>query len=132
MAIVLAIAMTAACDDRTPTQPQAASLSGTWTGGLTRSPCLGDWHALRLTLEQAGESVTGTVETKDGQMFELYGTITNGTGRLTVRLPMYSGDCPVMGFGILSVSRTSFSSQVGGRCCGTISETVEFVRSGGA
>jgi len=132
-AIVLALAIATACHDKTPTQPQAESLTGTWTGGLTQTfPCLGDWHTVKLTLEQSGESVTGTGETKDGLIFEVSGPVTNGSGRLTVSLPINSGDCPVMGIGITSVSRTSFSSQVGGRCCGTIDETVQFVRSAGA
>ena len=131
MAIAFAVVMGAACHDKAPTQAPADSLTGTWTGSLSQG-CFASWSAMKLTLEQVGESVTGILETKDGQTFGVYGTITNGSGRLTIDLPMYSGECPVMGIGVLSVSRTSFMSQMGGRCCGTISETVVFLRSAGA
>ena len=135
LAIGLVIAVSIACDHKTPTEPMDGSLAGTWVAALVRSPCLGDWSSITVTLQQAGDSVSGTVKTKDAREFQISGTIVNGTGRLSVTLPMYSGDCPSMGFQVLSIRRdgsgraVGFSSQALGRCCGTILEPVEFTRA---
>src|ERR1700724_3286588 len=70
LAIGLVIAVGIACDHKTPTEPREGSLAGTWVAALVRSPCLsGDWSSITVTLQQAGDSVSGTLKTKDGQQF---------------------------------------------------------------
>jgi hypothetical protein len=128
VATALALGLATGCRDKAPTEPSVQSLSGTWEGALVRSPCLGDWTHVELRLEQSGDLVTGTVDTKDGQHFPIVGNVTRGSGHLSVILPTNSGLCPSMGLEIMDVGRDSFSSQALGRCCGTILETVEFAQ----
>ena len=74
----------------------------------------------------------------DGRQFQISGTLANGTGHLSVELPMDSGDCPSMGFNVMSIARdsagraVSFSGQTVGRCCGTVLADFEFTREPGA
>jgi hypothetical protein len=132
LAIAVAITIAAAaCHEEGPTQPAAESLTGVWIGGLMRG-CFADWSALTLTLVQDGDSVTGTIETRDRQIFGLNGTVHNGSGQLVIGLPLLSGECPVLNIRVTSVGRASFSSEMQGRCCGTIVETVRFMRHTGA
>jgi hypothetical protein len=130
--MVVAITVAAAgCHEGGPSQPKAESLTGMWIGGLMRG-CFADWSALTLTLVQDGESVTGTIETRDRQVFSVDGTVRNGSGQLVIRLPLLSGECPVLNIQVMSVGRASFTSTMQGRCCGTIVETVSFMRQAGA
>jgi hypothetical protein len=130
--MALVLGMMVGCHDKATTQPSNPSLTGTWEGALGRSPCLGDWSHVELRLVQFGDFVSGTVDTKDGQHLPISGNVTGGSGHLSVTLPMYSGDCPSMGLEIMSVRSNVFSGQALGRCCGTILETLEFVRVSGA
>jgi virginiamycin B lyase len=121
------------CIKTLPFRPDS-SLNGTWIASpdLAANFCsLGDWSEITVRLQQVGEVLTGTLETKDGRQFGVFGTVE----RLAVALPMYSGECAVLGFQFLSVSYDNlgravrFSSQTLGRCCGTIVENVEFARA---
>jgi hypothetical protein len=135
--IMVALALVVAslgtgCGDKAPTEPQSHTVAGKWEGNLLRSPCMGDWSRIELRLEQSGESVTGIVQTNDGQQFSISGMISNGTGQLQVTLPPNTESCSGIGFGIRNIGQTTLSAQVEGRCCGTLEETVEFVRTPGA
>jgi hypothetical protein len=132
VAVVLALGLALGCQDELPTEPGVSSLTGQWDGAFGRSPCAGDWSAIRMTLEQSGESVAGEVVTRDGQHFEIVGTVADGTGFLSVTIPNPGSTCSTVGFRVTSVAEKTFATQAQGRCCGTIMEPVLFVRSAGA
>ena len=132
VAIALALILSTGCGDKAPTEPSDLSLTGTWEGAFGRSPCLGDWTNIVMRLEQSGEVVSGVVETRDHQIFPIAGNVASGSGHLGVTIPTPGSECSSIGFQIMSVGQGGFSSQAQGRCCGTIMETVQFVRVAGA
>jgi hypothetical protein len=127
----MAICLAAGCKD-SPTEPlQASSLTGTWSAGHL-ALCVGDWSSVRLELTQSGTDLSGSLTTHDGQVFPVAGSFSNETGSIGLTI---GGDCPSVGFAISHVehdgsgSVTRFSGQLTGRCCNTVIQQYELVRT---
>jgi hypothetical protein len=135
---VFCLVVLVACGRHSPTEPQDTSLTGQWTVNLTRAPCAGDWSSVVLTLQQAGNVLSGDLATRDGMDFAVSGTLSSDRGEIDIPLPVGVGECSEISFLIDGVTRgssgraTAFSGQARGACCGTILEPYQFTRLSGA
>ena len=122
-----------ACKHDSPTSPES-ELSGRWAASNVYAGCAeGDWSLVTLDLQQAGSAVTGTLTTKDGQVFPVTGSV-NGNSEMTldfaaVAPPPQDGFCSGLTFTITNVQRDTFSGHLTGRCCGTVVGNYQFNRT---
>ena len=141
----LSFAIAASCDHPDPAVPESANttLTGTWTGSATRSPCRADssaedWSSILANLRQSGQAVSGDVTSADGSRHSLSGTMNNTSAILDV------GDLPgtsTCGSFQLYINSFQYDTRgnlielagtLGGRCCGTVAGTFRLLRQSGA
>ena len=129
--------LAAGCRDDSPTQPSAAILTGAWTSDDLARICIGDWHSVRLTLQQSGSTLAGEITTVDGRRISVSGAFEDGAGTLDVAFPQPNeGMCTAVELSISSVETdgggdaVAFLGEARGSCCGTVLQPYRFDREG--
>ena len=75
LVLLLACVALFGCDQTSPTEPDVRrGLTGTWEGALPSYPAGEDWSRVRLTLQSGGDTVTGTLVSRNGVSHPVTGT----------------------------------------------------------
>ena len=106
--VVVLLVLALACDDRSPTNPTVADMTGTWTGTSTYPNA-----PFTLTLTQAGETLRGQYSDAHDRSMSVTGTLTSPTVAIVVDF----GDAKLNVNGSLLDARTAqgvmFTSALG-------------------
>lgn len=112
----------------------SVDVSGTWTGELPIRTPVGQWTSATLTLEQAGDEITGTLESADGFQYPLTGSFTDAGFDILVNGLPGTSTCAGVGLTVteLEIREGRIERLTGrafGRCFGTIAGTFVLERS---